>query len=493
MQRPDRPNVLVIHADQHRHDCLGACGNDAIRTPNLDRLAHEGMIYTNHFCSYPVCTPSRYSLLCGRPVRRHHGWDNRSTLAPGIETFPRIMRRAGYRTDAVGKMHFTPTYLDVGFSRMRLAEQDGPGRFEDDYHEYLMQHGLLDRVDLYDQRGEYRAGAEDAYWESFGALPSDLPLERHSTSYITAAAEEVISGWAGGGNLLMVGYVKPHHPFDPPEPYASLYRPDELQPLPGYTPVVPEQDRAATHAYFDNGRLTPDALRRVMAMYYGTITHIDDGVGRLVAALKARGLYDHTIIVYTSDHGEYLGYHHLLLKGYRMYDPLVKVPLIVKSVDGSHGVCSGLGSNTDVAAYLLSRCGLQVAAGMADGGLGSDEPGRECVVAEQLVSADGAVEYMLRTRRHKLLLSGSLEHARVYDLESDPFELRDLSDDPSSQAVRAELVRLLTREVLFDSRPVAYRDARAPTVVARSEGELRQRREAVRTWHARETGIAPDE
>jgi len=140
--RAKRPNILIIHVDEHRIECLGAYGNADIKTPNIDLLAADGVRYDNSFCPFPVCTPSRYSLLCGRYVHEHSGWTNRDTLAPGIATYPKILKAAGYRTNAVGKMHFTPTYLDVGFDEMVLAEQDGPGRWDDDYRRYLMRRGL---------------------------------------------------------------------------------------------------------------------------------------------------------------------------------------------------------------------------------------------------------------------------------------------------------------------------------------------------------------
>jgi arylsulfatase A-like enzyme len=128
------PNILILHADQHRYDCLGAYGNPNVQTPSIDALAADGIRFENSFCPFPVCTPSRYSLLSSQYVRQHLGWTNHCTVPPGIPTFPRLLRDAGYRTKAVGKMHFTPTYLDVGFEEMLLAEQDGPGRFDDDYH-----------------------------------------------------------------------------------------------------------------------------------------------------------------------------------------------------------------------------------------------------------------------------------------------------------------------------------------------------------------------
>ena len=136
------PHILLIHADQHRYDCLGAYGNPDIETPAIDALASEGVTFEHSFCPFPVCTPSRYSLLSGLYVHQHLGTTNRSTLPAGLPTLPRQLGQAGYATAAVGKMHFTPAYLDVGFQEMWLAEQDGPGRYDDDYHRWLREEGL---------------------------------------------------------------------------------------------------------------------------------------------------------------------------------------------------------------------------------------------------------------------------------------------------------------------------------------------------------------
>ncbi|KKL65001.1 hypothetical protein LCGC14_2159340, partial [marine sediment metagenome] len=260
-------NVLVIHTDQHRWDCLGVNGHPDIKTPHIDSLAADGVRYTNSFCPFPVCTPSRYSLLTGLYVRQHTGWSNRSSLPGGLDTFPRILAHAGYHTRAVGKMHFNPTYLDVGFEELMLAEQDGPGRWDDDFHRHLMANGLLDRLDLMDQRSEYRAEAPKAYFDCCGAKRSDLPEEFHSTSWIGDRAVEGIRRWAPGKpELLMVGFVKPHHPFDPPAPWDRMYDPRALALLPGWTEAVPAAD-ARRRGYFDNAALTERSLRVAMAMY----------------------------------------------------------------------------------------------------------------------------------------------------------------------------------------------------------------------------------
>ena len=485
-----RPNILIIHADQHRKDCLGAYGNRQIKTPHLDTLAAEGVLHTKHYCSYPVCTPSRYSLLSGQYVHQHLGWSNYCTLPAGMPTFPKLLEKAGYHTAAVGKMHFTPTYMDAGFASMTLAEQDGPGRFEDDYHDYLRKQGLLDEIDLFDQRSEYRAKTDEDYWQSFGAQKSNLPLEHHSTTYITREASKEIATWQDGGNLLMVGYIKPHHPFDPPAPYADLYDPDQLELLPGYTPEIHDAS-AKGKGYFENSRLSEAALRHVMALYYGTITQIDDSVGQLIKQLKEKQLYDKTIIVYTSDHGDYMGYHHLLLKGNRMFEPLMNIPLIVKPIENQAGMCDQLSSNTDLAGYLLKACGLEPSSGMSVYDLMSDKQARPYVIAES-GHGSGQVSYMVRDQRYKLLLEGAMDAVVLYDLEEDPCELEDIASREGSAPIIERLKQALFDEVLFKAPSSVHVDVKAPVISQIDPDCLERRRQRLLDWHQEVTGIEPD-
>ena len=128
----------------------------------------------------------------------------------------------------------------------------------------------------------------------------------------------------------MTGFVKPHHPFEPPENRYDDYDPEKLTLLPGWTSSCLERDLQRSKGYFPHEDLSEKALRQVMAAYYATIEHIDEQVGRMTNLLKQKGLYDNTLIIYTSDHGEYMGFHHMLLKGNLPYDPLMKIPLIIK-------------------------------------------------------------------------------------------------------------------------------------------------------------------
>lgn len=451
MDAKGKPNVLVILADQHRHDCLGAYGNRDIKTPNIDTLAQDGVLYKNSFCPYPVCTPSRYSLITGLYTHQHLGWSNHCTLPAGLDTFPALLRKAGYKTSAVGKMHYTPAYLDAGFDEMRLAEQDGPGRFDDDYHRYLKERGLADDIDIVDQRQEYRCHAAQEYWDTFGAVESNLSEEHHSTTWIGDRSVEAIDRWEGGGNLLMAGFIKPHHPFDPPYPWSSRYDPEGLELLPGWLEHPIPRDVARARGYFANDTLTEKSLRKVMAYYYATISQIDYHVGRMINLLKEKQLYEDTLILYTSDHGDYMGFHHMLLKGNDMYDPLIKVPLIIKYPGRAkkNTATEAMTSTVDVAPTILSQCGCQPGKYMKGLDLAKDEKGRELVFAEQIMQ-DGHC-YMVRSRTRKLLLCRDETKSRFFDLEKDPLEMNNLIDEPAYRDEIETYKKAAAEWVLFET------------------------------------------
>ena len=484
-----KPNVLLILSDQHRQDCLSVYGNPDVISPNLEAIAKDGVVFDGHFCPYPICTPSRYSLLTGKYPSFHLGANNDATLPNGIETFPKVLRREGYKTAAVGKMHFAPTYLDVGFDKMLLSEQCGPGRFCDDYHRYLKNLGLLDVIDLYDQRGEYRQNAPAEYWENFGALCSDLPLEHHSTTYITNQALAQVDQFnPDGGNLLMLGYIKPHHPFDPPEPYAGMYDPDTLSLLDGYTPTVAEVDKRV-RGFFDFSTLTEKDLRRVMAHYYGSITQIDDGVGQILQRLKDRGMYDDSLIIFTSDHGDYMGYRHLITKCNHMYDPIMRIPLIIKypASWNKTGVDRGLSTNIDIAKTILTVCGVEHAPTMRGLDLTRGAE-REIVVGEY--SMRGLNEYMIRSKTHKLLLYAD-GAPRLFDLAADPQETNDVAGDPAYADVLRDLKDKLIEEFILKRQNTRHQDVHAPVVNGKTHDEMTRARLDMADYMATTSAVKP--
>jgi len=481
---PSKPNVLVIHTDQHRIDCLAAYGNPDVRTPNINSLAADGVRYENSFCPYPVCTPSRYSLLSGLYVHEHRGWTNHSTLPPGTPTFASILRDNGYKTKAVGKMHFTPTYLDLGFDELALAEQNGPGRWDDDYHRELRRHNLVDRNDLEDQLSEYRRNARREYWKTFGALPSNLPEKFHSTQWIGDRAAETLQAWGPSGHLLMVGFIKPHHPFDPPKERCDDYDPAKLTLLPGWTNTCFPRDLALSRGYFPHETLSEPALRRVMAYYYATIEQIDQQVGRMLDILKRKGLYDNALIIFTSDHGEYMGFHHMLLKGNYMYDPLVKVPLIVKYPRSKQRgtVSNALVSNVDVAPTIIKQAHLEPARTMRGRDLTQPAQERDLVFAENRRGRHA----MARSRTRKLILSDRKGASLFFDLEKDPLEKVNLFDNPAYQSEIQMYTNAINNWRSVDELPTVYLDENAPRINQPNAPALRDgHREAMKAYFAR--------
>ncbi len=456
------PNILLIHADQHRFDCLGAYGHPDIRTPNIDALAADGVRYENSFCPFPVCTPSRYSLLSGQYVHQHRGWDNHCTFPPGTETFPAILKQAGYKTAAVGKMHFTPTYLDVGFDEMVLAEQDGPGRWDDDYHRQLRVMGLADVNDLEDQRREYRERARQEYWDSRSALPSNLPLEWHTTAWTGRRAIEALEQWDESSNLLMVGFIKPHHPFDPPKEWADAYDPESLHLPPDWTESCFPRDLALSKGHFPHNTLTEEDFRRILAAYYANITFIDRQVNLMIDALERKGLYDNALIIFTSDHGDYMGCHHMVGKMNYMYDPVIKVPLIVKYPGGrdAGSVSDALVSNIDLTTTLLAQAHCAPAAAMKGLDLAQDTAGRELVFAE----SHGGAQVMARSKTRKLIRHAGHDVAFFCDLEKDPYEQVNCHGEPAYQDEVRALTRALDEWRDAASLPNKYLDEDAPVI-----------------------------
>ncbi len=457
-----RPNILFIMTDEQRYDAVGCYGNAQIQTPNMDALAGDGVRFTHSYCPYAVCTPSRYSILTGLYVHQHRGRTNRSTPSELLETYPKALTRAGYRTKAIGKMHFTPTYLDVGFQRMILAEQHGDGRLEDDYHRELREAGLVDAVDLMDQVPEVRKRAPQEYWDNFGALVSDLPEEWHSTTWIGNRAVQELEGWKRCGSQMTVSFVKPHHPFDPPQAWADLYDPEKIDLLPGWTPESLERDLAFNQGFFPNRNLNAGIMRKITAYYYATISQIDYQIGRMIDVLKRKGIYDNTMIVFTSDHGEFMGFHHMILKNNYYYDPVIRVPLIIKFPHQQYAgtVRDTLVNNVDLAPTMLAQAGVAPSNPMAGFDLTDGTNDRPYIFAE----AGQGMMYMARSRTQKLCLTRDPQKRLFTDLERDPLEMENLYNDRDYREAVLEHREAISEWLMFDALTPPCQNRFAPCI-----------------------------
>jgi arylsulfatase A-like enzyme len=431
-----QPNIIFVLSDQHRWNCAGFNGNLDVRTPNLDSLAAHGLNFPQTICQYPLCVPSRMTLLTGQYPDTHGVHDNRDVLPVDAATFPRILQGGGYQTAAIGKMHFTPARAAYGFDVMRLAEQDGPGRHEDDYHAWLQEEGVWDDVDWWDQVDREKAPPE--YWDTFGAMTSNLSERHHSTTWIGNQAVRYIQE-AKAPFFLWVGFIKPHHPFDPPAEWAESYDPDALTlPLDWRCPVPEEDVRHGGH--FDLRTMDEKRFRRVLANYYATISHMDHQIGRILATLNARG-HTNNVVVYSSDHGDYMGQHGLIVKGKaQLYDSVLRVPLVIAGVTGQRRgeTDPALGQLTDLAPTFLDAAGLTVPDTMEGKSLlpqlqRRGEPLRAVAYSQR----DGL--RVARGYRYKWVESGQDAFRALYDLQRDPGEFHNLRDDPRHRSIQAEL------------------------------------------------------
>jgi arylsulfatase A-like enzyme len=309
------PNILMIVADQHRWDCLGAAGRYPIRTPNLDRLAAGGACFSRAFTPIPVCGPARQALLSGLAPDSYGGLWNLDfldcpALLPADHFYMSALRRAGWHSTLIGKWNVSRRHapLDFGFDRH------------------------MDLKEIFAKAAE--AYPEPAWPNGWFGDPSPVRLSDSKTHLAARAACEQMMAAEKTGRpwLIRVDFQDPHLPCRPSEPFASLYRPQDMVPWDSFAdrldskPYIQHQQRV-------NWQLQDKTWQdwsRTVALYFGMISQIDDAVGLLLDQLAALGREQDTLVLYTSDHGDLCGGHGLIDKHYVLYDDVTRVPLLLR-------------------------------------------------------------------------------------------------------------------------------------------------------------------
>ena len=458
-----RPNILWILTDQHHADALGFVGRREVRTPNLDRLARDGVHFPRAYCNSPICGPSRCSMITGLYPRDTGITGNAIFEAdlppPASGTVATRLRESGYQSFLVGKGHMIRRWDVAGFERRSysdLCDASGGDPATVGYFKHLIEHGLADEYDL----GTRLPGQPGHGLEGW---VSSLP-EEHS-----------VEAWAGREALAMLterdrdrpffmqlSFQRPHEPLCVPPERAEEYDPDAVR-LPESSSDFfvrrfagkPDGHRAYVTGGSGGYPYRPAdeaALRRQLARYYTLITMIDERIGRVIEHLEAAGDYDDTLIVFTADHGDFAGDHGLMLKNLGLYESVHRVPLVVKPP--SSGAAGGGGPGTrcealvelvDVAPTLLAAAGLRPAPGLPGRDLlrvcGGAAPARSEVVCEFEFNAFQPYAVAVRSERHRLVLYPWQpgERGELYDHARDAGELENLIDDPDHQPVRLEL------------------------------------------------------
>ncbi|NUQ01247.1 MAG: arylsulfatase [Armatimonadetes bacterium] len=451
-----RPNIILITTDQQRGDSLSCDGNPCCETPFLDDLASQGARFPHAYTSVPSCIPARTGLYTGMAP-----WNHGQLGMVGLtdREYPHTMAgeltAAGYQTRAVGKLHVYPQRKQWGFQHVLLDESSRreSATFISDYHQWFEEHK--------DGPYGYRDHAID--WNSWMARPSHLPEHLHPTSWTSLEGRRFLSNRDETKPFfLYLSFARPHSPYDPPQPYFDQYdrRDDISLPVVGDWAGIYEGGarRDDPNAWRADRSLAE--RRRARVGYYGSVTHIDHQIGLFLYELSALGLLDNSLIVFTSDHGDMVGDHHLWRKTYA-YEGSARVPFIVRpprSLGLEPGqVIDQTVELRDVMPTLLEAAGVEIP-GTVDGASvlpllrGETAGWRDYIHGEHCTCYSPMQENHYVTDGHeKLIWLPRLDRVQFFNLDEDPLEEHDRAADPA-YAERCErwrqrlIAELLPRE-----------------------------------------------
>jgi len=460
----DKPHILILMTDQQRGDCLGCDGHPVLRTPHMDRIAAEGVRFSNAVTPSPLCQPARACFISGLYCHNHGVWRNSGHLPANDETYFHHLQAAGYTTGYVGKSHLydhsSSRHLADHEPYMHargmdyVCETTGPWATTK-AASYLTDEWGKEKWQAFKDDYARRRGTPWATW------PSPLSEEDFPDSFVGRKAVEYIEGLSGDQPMcLFVGFGGPHEPFDAPEPYASMYNPADCPPA-----IPPESmeglpEAAAGYIGFRESFLRgasevdPSSVAAARANYYGKIALIDAWIGRIFAALEARGWMDDTLVVLWSDHGEMAGDHGMFYKR-TFFEGSVRVPLLLRWPKGipAGQVRPQLAETIDVFDTLLETAGCEPSARSFGRSLlpvarDSGIEHRDAAFSEVDWGGPIGRTTMIRTERHRYAVNAAGEPLMLFDLVDDPTESRNLLAELSSADLRADLDARIYRWML---------------------------------------------
>ena len=525
----DRPNFLFIITDQHRADHLGCTGHPVLKTPNIDSIAANGTVFDRFYVATPVCQPNRSTLITGRMPSLHGVRSNGIALDMRASTFPETMRQCGYTTALVGKSHvqnmtgFPPMHTrpdtKEGYASVRdkipeAFTPDPNGNYHQEHPDtwasgkpYSLELPFygFDHVDLCTEHSDHVGGQYYVWFKEQRSDADDLrdrgnqldhnyvcpqayrtsiPEEFYPTSYIKQKTIEFLDQYQQKESeepfFLMASFPDPHHPFTPPGEYWDMYKPEDMK-LPesydyGNAEPPPHvkwaiEARASGEAVTNSQNAFAVDEREVLearALTCGMIAMIDDAVGGILEKLKSAGFAENTIVIFTADHGDFLGDHGIMLKGPAHFEGVTRVPFIWSEPSASMRRTDTLASTVDIAQTILDRAKIEPYNGIQGRSLLNAINGTEerDASASVLVEDDQQRVYFgyskpprirsLITSKFRLSVSQGENWGELYDLENDPNEMENLYDNPSYVEIRARLFEKLAYKQmeLVDTSPM---------------------------------------
>lgn len=438
-------NLLIITPDQMRADYLSCYGHATIGTSHLDQLAKEGVRLENCYCAAPLCGPSRISFATSTYFSEHNHRDYGATINPDVPNLVTALKKRGYRTGMFGKNHL--------FTYDRLPE-------------------------LWDELDEICLGNCDdheKYIHSFSSFTLEKDHPYHITGRLT---EETIHFMEQQKEpfLAWVNYQDPHPAFACPEPYASMFPPEEIELSIGYSQYEREKEPVRNEVWRRHSRMdlcSQQDMKKAMAAYMGQVRYVDDMVGKIMESLKKSGKDKSTVILFFSDHGELLGDHGMTHKLPAFYDALSRIPVMIRHPEErwKGRVFKGLVEEVDLVPTLLDILGVPVPPTMVGTSLmeelekGTDQ-GKETILCEAGIAAPVLREpivglelkapfaptsfgcgAMLRFGKYKLSVYAD-DLAELYDLETDPQELHNLFGNPQYAGIQQNMMMRLLQRLL---------------------------------------------
>ena len=435
MTASDRPDILVVIADQLTTSAMPFHGNAVTQAPAMSALAETGVVFDNAYTPSPLCTPARASLMTGRLPSRTHAYDNAAGFSSELPTFAHHLRSAGYRTVLAGKMHFCGPDQLHGFEE-RLTTDIYPADYDwtPDWESVERPHWYHDMSSVTDAGVCVRTNQLD--FDDEVAYAAERGLFEH----IRSGDERPF--------FFTVSFTHPHDPYAITQEYWDRYR-DEDIPMPthGYDPslVHPHEERLRQVCAMDEVEITTEMVRAARHAYLGAVSFVDDRLARLMDVLRVTGRLDNTVVILTSDHGDMQGERGLWYK-MSFFEGSVRVPLVV-SAPGRFAP-SRVSSPVSTMDLLPTLVGIAGGDGHAldddlDGEsllplLAGEHDDRQVVVAEYLAEGAVAPIVMLRRGSWKLIHSPA-DPDQLFDLAVDPWERHNLAEDPVAAGVLAEL------------------------------------------------------
>ena len=439
-ERP--PNLLIIHTDQQSSWTLGIYGGTLIDTPRIDAIGSEGAVFSNFFTNSAVCTPSRGCFLTGRYPHAHGAYKNNIELSRDEMTLARVLQKNGYETGYAGKWHLDGT-PKPGW--MKLSRSMG---FEDCRYMF--------------NRGHWKKIVEDADGDAKESPYNVIGDEKtYTTDWLASKTINFIKRQRENPFFFMVSIPDPHTPYTVRAPYDTMLNPDDM-PIPlTFSEKNPPKWAAAAR---DNGRYAmkkpkrEEILRQDIAAYCGEVKCIDDNVGRILDCLAEQGILDNTIVVFTTDHGDYMGEHGLLGKN-QLYETAYRIPLLIrwpKKIAGNTAV-DNIVSTVDFQPTVLSLMGIEPS---------GREQGKDASALIQGRKTDWRdVSFIhhaslkragIFTKKYELAYVQNNDHI-LFDRLNDPEQVNNLFNDPKYKNVIDELTeQIIAHNTEVDSPALSW-------------------------------------